>query len=63
VSLHGGMWPFSEDSNIRCIVLSEPFFYLERGWIPCPPDSTPSLLYPKWPDGAAGDTTTAGRLI
>jgi len=38
--------------NVGCIILGEPFFFEERGWIPVPPDWSPNIVQGKTYDTA-----------
>jgi putative restriction endonuclease len=49
----------TENPNIGCILLSEPFFFPEHDWIPSPPDFSPNIVSGKRYD-AQSET---GKLI
>ncbi len=49
----------SEDPNIGCILLQEPFFFSEEDWIPAPPDFSRNIVAGKGYDTA----DNAGHLL
>jgi putative restriction endonuclease len=52
-----------EDFSIGCRILTQPFFFHERDWIPVPPSWSPNIVTFKTYDASEGDGATLWRAV